>query len=203
MKAPVNAPVTTVLRRVNRVLLGLAGLLLLLVGGAVLAAALDLPVPSWWPWAGPDDVLLTAADRRRWREESWWWPAVIAALGVLVLLALWWLLAQFRRGRLAEVLVDTGDGDAAVLRGRALAGVLEADAAAQEGVAQARVALTGRRTAPRTRVALLLEPYASPGETLARLGGEALTRARTSAGLAALPTEARLRAVKHRARRVN
>ncbi|MFD8014222.1 alkaline shock response membrane anchor protein AmaP [Streptomyces sp. NPDC058955] len=197
-----HAPVTAVLRRVNRVLLGLAGLLLVLAGGVVLAAGLDLPVPSWWPWSGPGDVLLTTADRRRWREEGWWWPTVIAVLGVVVLLALWWLIAQFRRARLAEVLVDTGDGDAAVLRGRALEDVLEADAAAQEGVAQAKVALTGRRTAPRTRIALLLEPYASPGEALAGLSGEALARARTSAGLDALPTEARLRAVKHRARRV-
>ncbi|MFE5793492.1 alkaline shock response membrane anchor protein AmaP [Streptomyces sp. NPDC056503] len=197
-----NAPVAAVLRRVNRALLGLAGLLLVLAGGAVLAAALDLSVPSWWPWSGPDDVLLSAARRQRWRAEGWWWPTVIAVLGVVVLLALWWLLAQFRRARLAEVLVDTGDGDAAVLRGRALESVLKADAAAQEGVAQARVALTGRRTAPRTRIALLLEPYASPGRTLAGLGGEALARARTSAGLAALPTEARFRAVKHHARRV-
>ncbi len=194
--------VTVVLRRVNRVLLGLAGLLLVIGGGGVLAAALDLSVPSWWPWSGPSDVLFSAADRQRWRDEGWWWPVVIAALGLLVLLALWWLLVQFRRARLAEVLVDSGDGEAAVLRGRALEGVLEADATAQEGVAKARVALTGRRTAPRTRVALQLEPYASPGDALATLGTRALAHARTSTGMAALPTEARLRAVKHRAKRV-
>ncbi|CAM5573863.1 hypothetical protein GCM10010222_31660 [Streptomyces tanashiensis] len=193
---------TVVLRRVNRALLGLAGLLLVLGGGAVIAAAVDLPVPSWWPWSGPSDVLLSTADRQRWRDESWWWPVVIAVLGLVVLLALWWLLVQFRRARLAEVLVDTGDGEAAVLRGRALEGVLEADAAAQDGVARAKVALTGRRTAPRTRIALLLEPYASPGDALTSLSTEALAHARTSAGLPALPTEARLRAVKHRARRV-
>ncbi|MEU4276566.1 alkaline shock response membrane anchor protein AmaP [Streptomyces tanashiensis] len=193
---------TVVLRRVNRALLGLAGLLLVLGGGAVIAAAVDLPVPSWWPWSGPSDVLLSTADRQRWRDESWWWPVVIAVLGLVVLLALWWLLVQFRRARLAEVLVDTGDGEAAVLRGRALESVLEADAAAQDGVARAKVALTGRRTAPRTRIALLLEAYASPGDALTSLSTEALAHARTSAGLPALPTEARLRAVKHRARRV-
>ncbi|MFB7585450.1 alkaline shock response membrane anchor protein AmaP [Streptomyces sp. NPDC056169] len=193
---------TVVLRRVNRVLLGLAGLLLVLAGGAVLAAGLDLSVPSWWPWSGPSDVLLSAADRQRWRDESWWWPVVIAGLGLVVLLALWWLLVQFRRARLREVLVDTGDGEGAVLRGRALEDVLEADAAAQDGVAKARVSLTGRRTAPRTRVALLLEPHAVPGDALSTLSTEALAHARTSAGLPALPTEARLRAVKHRARRV-
>ncbi|MYS09052.1 alkaline shock response membrane anchor protein AmaP, partial [Streptomyces sp. SID6041] len=94
-----------VLRRVNRLLLGLAGLVLLLLGGGVLAAALDLSVPSWWPWSGPSDVLLSTADRQRWRSEGWWWPVVIAVLGLVVLLALWWLLAQFRRARLAEVVV--------------------------------------------------------------------------------------------------
>ncbi|MBT2442341.1 alkaline shock response membrane anchor protein AmaP [Streptomyces sp. ISL-36] len=194
---------TVILRRVNRVLLALAGLLLVVVGGAVLAAALDLAVPSWWPWSGPSDVLLSEADRQRWRDEAWWWPAVIAVLGLLVLLALWWLLAQFRRARLAEVLVDSGDGEGAAVRGRALEDVLEADAAAQDGVARARVSLTGRRTAPRTRVFLLLEPQASPGATLTSLATDALAHARTSTGLPALPTEARLRAVKHRARRVS
>ncbi|WP_369143522.1 alkaline shock response membrane anchor protein AmaP [Streptomyces sp. R44] len=193
---------TVVLRRVNRVLLGLAGLILVVVGGAVLAAAVDLPVPSWWPWSGPDDVLLTTAQRQRWRDEGWWWPVVIAVLGLVVLLALWWLLAQFRRARLSEVLVETGDGEEAVLRGRALESVLEADATAQEGVARAKVALTGRRAAPRTRIRLLLEPHASPGDALTALSTEALAHARTSTGLPQLPTEARLRAVKHRARRV-
>ncbi len=139
---------TVVLRRVNRVLLALAGLVLVVLGGSVLAAAAGLSVPSWWPWSGPSDVLLTTADRQRWRDEGWWWPVVIAVLGVIVLLALWWLIAQFRRARLAEVAVDTGDGDEAVLRGRALEGVLEADAASQDGVDRARVSLTGRRTAP-------------------------------------------------------
>ncbi|MEV5970614.1 alkaline shock response membrane anchor protein AmaP [Streptomyces sp. NPDC051921] len=193
---------TVVLRRVNRIVLALVGLLLVVGGGAVLAAGFDLPVPSWWPWSGPGDVLLTRSQRQHWRAESWWWPVVIAVLGVVVLLALWWLIAQFRRARLREVLVDSGDGEEAVVRGRALETVLEADAAAQEGVARARVALTGRRTAPRTRVALLLEPYASPADALTALSAQALGNARTSTGLPALPTEARLRAVKHRARRV-
>ena len=190
------------LRRVNRILLALAGLLLLVVGGAVLAAGLGLSVPSWWPWEGPDAVLLTRSQRQHWRAEGWWWPVVIAVLGLVVLLALWWLIAQFRRARLREVLVDSGDGEEAVLRGRALENVLEADVSAQEGVARARVALTGRRGTPRTRVALHLEPYASPAEALTALSGEALGNARRSTGLPALPTEARLRAVKHRARRV-
>lgn len=188
---------------VNRVVLGLAGLVLVCAGGAVLAVGTGLSVPSWWPWSGRHDVLLSDADRMRWRDEGWWWPVVIAVLVVLVLLALWWLLAQLRRARLAEILVDTGDGEGALLRGRALEHVMTGEAQALEGVSHARVVLTGRsRRAPQARVLLLLEAHAAPAETVSRLVDEAVTHARESAGLSSLPTEARLRVAKHAAQRV-
>ncbi|MGW4033534.1 alkaline shock response membrane anchor protein AmaP [Streptomyces sp. NPDC004838] len=190
------------LRTVNRVVLGLAGVVLLCVGGGVLAAGTGLSVPSWWPWDGSRDVLLSTADRERWRDESWWWPSVIAGLAIIVLLALWLLLAQLRRARLAEVLVDSGDGEGALVRGSALEGVLEREAESLDGVARAHITLKGRRTEPEARVRLLLEPYASPAKTLTRLTTEAIAHARESAGLKVLPTEAHLRAAKHGARRV-
>ncbi|SCK38639.1 hypothetical protein YUWDRAFT_03156 [Streptomyces sp. AmelKG-D3] len=188
---------------VNRILLALAGLVLIVVGGAVLAAGLGAAVPSWWPWDGRTDVLLSAADRGRWRDEGWWWPTVIAVLAVLVVLALWWFLAQFRRGRLAEVLVDSGDGEGARIRGRALEGVLAEEAGEVDGVARAQAALTGRRTAPRARVRLLMEPHAAPARALNAVADGALVHARESAGLEELPAEVRLKAVKHRAERVS
>ncbi|MFH9619399.1 alkaline shock response membrane anchor protein AmaP [Streptomyces pratensis] len=191
------------IRTVNRVLLGLAGLLLVVVGGAVLATGLGLSVPSWWPFDGKDDVLLSRADRTRWRDEGWWWPTVIAVLAVLVVLALWWFLAQLRRGRLAEVLVDSGDGEGALLRGQALEGVIADEAGAMDGVSDAKATLTGRRTAPRARIRLLMEAHATPALALRGLSEGALTHARTSAGLDELPAEVRLKAVKHRAERVN
>ncbi|MET7526015.1 alkaline shock response membrane anchor protein AmaP [Streptomyces sp900116325] len=194
---------TAVLSTVNRVLLGLAGLLLICGGGAVLAAGLGLSVPSWWPWGGRTDVLLSQADRGRWRADGWWWPTVIVVLAVLVVLALWWFLAQLRRARLAEVLVESGDGEGALLRGRALEGVLAGEAGTLDGVARAQVMLVGRRTSPQARIRLLMEPHAAPGEALGRLTDEALAHARDSAGLAQLPAEVRLRAVKHRAERVS
>ncbi|MFJ4836524.1 alkaline shock response membrane anchor protein AmaP [Streptomyces sp. NPDC088746] len=190
------------IKTVNRVLLGLAGLILVVVGGAVLATGLGLSAPSWWPFGGTDDVLLSKADRTRWRDEGWWWPTVIAVLAVLVVLALWWLLAQLRRGRLAEVLVDSGDGEGALLRGKALEGVIGDEAGALDGVSEAKATLTGRRTAPHARVRLLMEPHAAPALVLRGLSEGALTHARTSAGLDELPAEVRLRAVKHRAERV-
>ncbi|MFB6956493.1 alkaline shock response membrane anchor protein AmaP [Streptomyces sp. NPDC056309] len=191
------------LRIVNRVLTGLIGLVLLVGGGSVLAVGLGVWPPSWWIHRGRHDVLLSTAERTRWREAGWWWPAVLAALAVLVLLALWWLVAVVRRRRLGEVVVDTGDGGAALLRGRALEGVLAADAEQQDGVAGAQVRLTGRRGAPRTHVQLLLEPHVDPGAALDHLTGRALAHARDSARLAALPAEVRLRAVGHRAERVS
>ncbi|MFB8218677.1 alkaline shock response membrane anchor protein AmaP [Streptomyces anulatus] len=188
---------------VNRVLLALAGLVLVVVGGAVLAAGLGASVPSWWPWDGRTDVLLSVADRQRWRDDGWWWPTVIAALAVLVVLALWWFLAQLRRGRLADVLVDSGDGEGARLRGRALESVLADEAGGLDGVARAQAMLTGRPTAPRARVRLLMEPHAAPLGTLNAVVDGALAHARNSAGLEALPAEVRLKAVKHRAERVS
>lgn len=190
-------------RIVNRVLLGLAGLLLVVLGGSVLAVGLGVAPPSWWIHDGRHDVLLSDADRVRWRADGWWWPAVIAALTVAVLLALWWLTAVLRRRRLAEVLVDTGDGEGALLRGRALEGVLTAEAGALEGVRSAQASLVGRRSTPEARVRLLLEPHAAPAETLTALTTEALTHAKDSAGLTSLPAEVHLRAAKHSADRVN
>ncbi|GAA3793543.1 alkaline shock response membrane anchor protein AmaP [Streptomyces coacervatus] len=191
------------LRTVNRVLIGIVGLVLLLLGGSVLAVGLGVRPPSWWIHDGRHDVLLSNAERTRWQNDGWWWPTVIAALAVVVLLALWWLTAVLRRRRLAEILVDTGDGEGALLRGRALEGVLAAEAGELDGVAHAHVHLTGRRTAPETRVQLLLEPHVDPGTALHYLTSEALMHARNSAGLESLPAEVRLKGVKHRAERVS
>ncbi|CAM5578360.1 alkaline shock response membrane anchor protein AmaP [Streptomyces abikoensis] len=196
------------LRGVNRVLVGAAGVVLVGLGAAVLVGALDLQrrwgfgLPSAWPFDGPRDVLLSRAARTKWRGEGWWWPAVIGGLGAVVLLALWWLLAQVRRRRLRELVVDCGDGEEAVLRGRALEEAVCAEAEALEGVERALVALLGRRTAPEAWVGLTLAPHASPAVALSRLDGVALEHARVSAGMARLPVEVRVRAVRHRAERV-
>ncbi|MEW2391390.1 alkaline shock response membrane anchor protein AmaP [Streptomyces venezuelae] len=192
-----------VLHTVNRVVLALAGLVLLVLGGSVLAVGLGASAPSWWIHDGRHDVLVSAADRARWRDEGWFWPTVIAALAVCVLLALWWLSAQLRRRRLAEILVETGDGEGALLRGRAMENVLSGDAETLDGVDRAQVVLTGRRSAPQARVDLTLTPHATPSEALHQLSADTLGRARDSAGLASLPATVRLRAAKHRAERVS
>ncbi|MFB6987906.1 alkaline shock response membrane anchor protein AmaP [Streptomyces sp. NPDC056178] len=196
------------LKAVNRVLLGLLGLGLFALGGGVLLGGLDLQrhwgfdVPGWWPFRGPNDVVLGTQGRTRWREEDWWWPAVIAVLAVLLALLLWWLLAQLRRHRLGQVLIESEDDSTARLNGRALEDAIEEEAQVLDGISQAHVRLTGRCTAPAARVRLLLKPHAEPARTLEQLSRETLAHARDSAGLDRLPSEVRLREVRHRARRV-
>ncbi|MEU7325551.1 alkaline shock response membrane anchor protein AmaP [Streptomyces griseoviridis] len=192
-----------VLRGVNRILLALVGLILLVAGGSVLAVGLGANPPSWWVYGSRHDVLLSHAQRTRWRADGWWWPTVIAVLAVLVLLALWWLAAVLRRRRLAEVLVDTRDGEGARLRGGALEDVFADQTSRLDGVARARVRLRGSRGAPAARLRLLLEPHVDPGTTLQDIATGPLAHARDSARLAELPTEIRVRAVKHRAERVS
>ncbi|MFE1251030.1 alkaline shock response membrane anchor protein AmaP [Streptomyces sp. NPDC058735] len=191
------------LRVVNRVFLGLLGLVLLVAGGSVLAVGLGAPVPSWWIHDSRHDVLLSDAERTRWQDEGWWWPVVIAALAVLLLLTLWWLVSVLRRRRLAEVLVDTGDGEGALLRGRALEHVLTEESARIDGVDRSRAHLRGRRHAPEARVRLVLEPHVDPGTALTDFTAGALTHAKSSAGLDSLPAEVRMKGVKHREERVS
>ncbi|MFD6875055.1 MULTISPECIES: alkaline shock response membrane anchor protein AmaP [unclassified Streptomyces] len=184
------------LGKVNRTLLASIGLVLLAAGVTLLTASR--------PFAGRYAPLLTARSRHRyWHADDWRWWAVVAVLGLCVLLALWWLLAQLRRPRLAALEVGTGDGGFALLRGRALESAVAAEAEALDGVARCRVALRGRRDAPGLRIALELEPHAVPADALAALRGPVLTHARASAGLPELPAEARLRVSSHHAQRVN
>ncbi|WP_030762675.1 MULTISPECIES: alkaline shock response membrane anchor protein AmaP [unclassified Streptomyces] len=183
------------LATVNRILLAVVGTVLLAVGIVVLTGV--------WPLHGRHAPLLSEATRDRyWHADGWWWWAVIAALAVTVLLALWWLLSQLRRPRLPALVVDTGDGAYAVLRGRALEEAVAAEAGALDGVASCRVVLRGRRGSPALRVALELEPHAVPADALAAVAGPVLTHARTSAGLPELAAEARLKVTSHRAQRV-
>ncbi|MEV0846607.1 alkaline shock response membrane anchor protein AmaP [Streptomyces sp. NPDC049954] len=190
------------LRTVNRVLLALCGLVLIALGGPVLAIGLGVKPPSWWIHDGKHDVLLSRAERTKWRGEDWWWPVVIAALAVLLLLALWWLAAGLRRRRLAGLALDTGDGDGATLRGRALQDALAAGAERIDGVDRARVRLTGRRTSPRARLRLDLDPQANPVLVQHRTVTGALRTAQESAGLDSLPAEVRMFGAGHGADRV-
>ncbi|WP_405719774.1 alkaline shock response membrane anchor protein AmaP [Streptomyces sp. NBC_01537] len=194
---------------VNRILLALAGVVLLGGGLLVLAGGLDiyrrwnLTPPADWPLSAPHDVLLSRADRTRWTDESWWWPTVIAALALVVLLSLWWLLAQRHQRRPGRLPVGgTPPQDGVELRDQALNAALAADAGQLPGVHRAKARLTGRPTGPQARLTLLLTPDSAPTAVLDALRRGPLEHARESAGWEDLPAEVRLRVAGHGPHRV-
>ncbi|WP_329568740.1 alkaline shock response membrane anchor protein AmaP [Kitasatospora sp. NBC_01266] len=153
---------------VNRLLLGVIGVLLVLGALLVLAGGLSLyrhlgvTPPSWWPLTRPGRPVLSTAERTRWRDRGWWWPAVVAGLVALALLALWWLLAQLRRPTPAELELPTAGvpGLRLRLRAEALAEAVQGASLELAQVTAARVAPVGRGRRLRLRVILLLEPGA-------------------------------------------
>ncbi|WP_330456357.1 alkaline shock response membrane anchor protein AmaP [Streptomyces sp. NBC_00820] len=193
----------------NRILLALAGLVLLGGGLLVLAAGLDvyrsnhLTPPTGWPLTLPGDVLLGSADRARWSSQGWWWwPAVIAALALVTLLALWWLLTQLHRHRPGTMPVGGTPPQAGIeLRGQALGDAIAAEASTLPGVHRAHVRITGRAAHPRTRVDLILTPQGSPKAALQALCDGPLRTAGQSTGRPDMGTDARLRVAHHKARR--
>ncbi|MFF7634522.1 alkaline shock response membrane anchor protein AmaP [Kitasatospora sp. NPDC008050] len=153
---------------VNRLLLGLVGLVLVLGTLLVLAGGLDLyrhlgvRPPSWWPLSAPGQPVLSTASRTRWRDRGWWWPAVVAGLAAVALLSLGWLVAQLRRPAPAELELPTPGvpGLRLRLRGAALAEAVQHAALEVPQVTAARVRLVGRGKRLRLRALLLLEPGA-------------------------------------------
>lgn len=193
---------------VNRILLALAGLVLLTGGILILAGGCDLyrrrhlTPPAGWPLTTPHTVLLSAADRTRWTDETWWWPVIIAALAVIVLLTLWWLLAQLRRTRPGRMPIGgTPPADGVELHDHALSDAIATDARQLPGVQQARVQMAGRATRPQARIILTLTPDSEPGPVLEALCHGPLERARQSTGWAQLPTQARLQIAGHKSHR--
>ncbi|MFI6445313.1 alkaline shock response membrane anchor protein AmaP [Kitasatospora sp. NPDC050543] len=185
---------------VNRVLLALAGVVVLIVGLLVLAGGLDLyrrlgiHPPRRWPLLSPARPLLSRAALTRWTGQDWWWPAVIGGLSLAVAGAAWWLLAQLRRPGPSSLRVPVPAGSTlrVKLRARALEDVLEAGTAGLPEVERARVRLTGAPRRPGVRGAAVLAAEGDPAVVVERFDAGPLLDARSSLGLAELPAELRL-----------
>ncbi|WP_420311366.1 hypothetical protein ACOB87_22975 [Streptomyces sp. YS-B37] len=183
---------------VNRTVLGATGLALLLAGSWLAATDRTLTphLPSWWPTAGTDTVLLDPDRLARLRGEGWWTPTVMAAsIGLTVLLALW-TLGQLRTGATRRLALPS---PGCTVRPQALAEALAARAAAVPGVARGHARVLprrGRRLEVELRVWLV--PDTSPDAVL-----PALRAVTAEADTAATPytahTRLRLSATSHRA----
>ncbi|MFJ8434383.1 alkaline shock response membrane anchor protein AmaP [Kitasatospora sp. NPDC094019] len=188
---------------VNRLLLGVVGAVLLVVGVLVLAGGLDLyrrlgvDPPSWWPLTSPDRPVLSGHARTRWADRSWWWPAVIAGLSLVVLGTGWWLLAQLRRSGPTTVLLPTPgvSGLRLRLRTRALEEAVESGAVVLPEVERVGVRLVRGRRHPRLRAAVRMAPGGDPAALAEHFETGPRTGARASLGLPELPAELRIRVV--------
>ncbi|MDH6706201.1 hypothetical protein P3T27_002924 [Kitasatospora sp. MAA19] len=202
---------------VNRVLLGVVGLVLLAAGVLVLAGGLDLyrwlgaDPPSWWPLTSPDQPVVSARSRTRWVDSTWWWPTVIGGLAVLVVGTAWWLAAQLRRSGSASIAVPTpGAGGLRLrVRTRALEEALETGTATLPEVERAGVRLVRAPGHPRLRGAVRLTPGGDPAALVEHFDTGPRADARTSLGWPELPADLRIRVLqaapaesrRHRGRR--
>ncbi len=187
---------------VNRALLGTVGLALL-AGGVLLAVGdgsglgrIGRDVPGRWAERAADGVLLDRDGLARLRENGWWTPAVIGALIlVLALFVRWFALQVSASGPRWVDLRAPG----LTLRRRTWERAMTEQAVAVEGVARARVRLSGRPL--RAAVTLVVEPEARPAEVVRRVAAGMVTDARRCAGVRGLPTDVRVRVANRRERR--
>ncbi|ATZ00272.1 hypothetical protein ACIQIG_30015 [Streptomyces bacillaris] len=187
---------------VNRALLGTVGLALL-GGGAVLAVGdgsglgrVGREVPGRWAERAADGVLLDRDGLARLRENGWWTPAVIAALILVLALFVRWFALQVSASDPRWVDLRA---PGLTLRRRAWERAMTEQAVAVEGVARARVRLSGRPL--RATVTLVVEPEARPAEVVRRVAAGMVADARRCAGVRDLPTDVRVRVANRRERR--
>lgn len=174
--------------RANRVVLALVGLLMAAAGAAALAAAFGLFGSRFSDRPVIDEPVTRFVD-----ASPWFWPAVAVAGGLLALLCLWWLLAQGRSDRVAELPLARDprrghtDLDAA-----ALTGAVEAEVEGYRGVTRARAGLSGASTAPLLSLTVTLDGRVGAGDLHTRIVDSALAHARQAVGRPDLPARIEL-----------
>ncbi|MGC0415004.1 hypothetical protein [Embleya sp. AB8] len=194
----------------NRILLFLVGLGL--IGGGLAVAARGR---GWYPdrLHSADHPFLSVRQAARLTDHGWWWWVAFGVPGLLLVLALWWLLAQFGRRavrslRVQDTTAEAGDGpsglgtgfgmvgdeaDTLTVSGNALADAIEDDLAAVSGIEQVTAHLVRRRRGPTLRVTVRAEPGAEPRVLLGAVRDRVLPNAREAVGLGTLPTMLTLR----------
>ncbi|MBF6081355.1 alkaline shock response membrane anchor protein AmaP [Nocardia cyriacigeorgica] len=164
----------------NRVLIGLTGLVCLAAGGYALAAYY-----GQLSWVDRESTLVpgTAA------PPTWVFWVVIACAVVLGLLCLRWLLAQiFRMPKSRSWRFDTDDSaGTTVMASSTAAAPVAADIEAFDDVRAASAWLTGTRWAPELHLTVTAQPHADVGQLRARILDEAVPRLRQALELETIP----------------
>ena len=172
----------------DRALVVLIGLVLLV--GGVLAALLSYGVFGTGRADRPvlDPIVVDAL-----RAQPTLYRAIALAAGVVLLvLGLTWAARSLRPERRPDLLLDAGTDTSILVTASAVAEAVAAQTATLPGVGRVRARLVGSDAAPALRIVLWLTDDADVRSVLQRLDTEVLDTARTSLGVAALPTAVRL-----------
>ncbi len=171
---------------VNRVVLGLIGLLLVATGGLGLAL-------GFGAYGNPPPRVLPEEVRAYPGQQPWFWWVVGAGCALLALLGLWWLLAQLRTDRVARLDLTTDDRNGlTVVHAAALSHAIENEAAKLRGVTHASARLRQKR-GRRLTLAVSLADHADIAEIRRALEGPVLDHARQVLEDPDLPVDIELR----------
>jgi hypothetical protein len=181
--------VTAGIDRLNRILVGLLGLIAL-AGGVII---LLLSVRVFGDSRADQPILLGDTRHFTDRNAGWFWTAVGIGAGVLALLALWWLIAQARTQRLASLNLEP---NRRVGHTKLSAGALT-DAVADEvdrirGVSRASARMMGSPGDPLLRVDVKLADEADLGYVRSRIEEETVPHARQAVSMNGMPVWVRL-----------
>lgn len=172
--------------RLNRAVLAFAGLLLLAIGGYVIAANRDR---LGWIDSGAPLVPGTGA------PPSWVLVVIVAGAVVLGLLCVRWLLAQiFRLPRAVEwELATEGSAGATLLPSSIAAEAVSADIERYTQVRSASAVLTGPARSPDLHLIITAEPGADLTALRRRVLAEAVPRLRAALEVEIVPLSMELR----------
>jgi hypothetical protein len=204
-------------RVVNRVLLTLVGLGLLVGGLGVTARS-----RGWFQDSlgdvlhTPHKPLITESQTERLVDHDWWWWVAFGVPGFVLVLCLWWFLAQFRR-RLVKVIQvtdsseDAGEGpsglgtgfglvgdeaDTITVNGYALADAIADDLERVPDVEDAQARLVRRRGGPKLKLAVRTEAGAEPRAVLDAIREDIVEHGRDAVELQRLPVTVELRSAR-------
>ena len=173
--------------RSNRLLLALAGLLVLAAGGAGMAASTGVFGAAF----ARRTLLDNPAGRYIGHHGGWLWPAVAGACLLLALACLRWIVALLAStDRAGDITIpgDTGEGTT-ILQPAAIADALTREISAYHGVETAKGRVIGDGRNP--EIVLIVTPAASTDlhALHCRIEAEALTHARRAVGKPSLPIQ--------------
>jgi hypothetical protein len=176
--------------RGNRLGLLLIGLLLIILGGLVIARGARLFPQSWAPARAP---LITNSVHTAFVRDfpTLWWVVAGAAI-VLALLGLRWLLVQGRRQKLGGMRLQRGPAGVTEVDTGSVADAMATEVSSQPGVLGASAALVGTNAHPAVRLHMAVAETVPMNAIREQLGGSAIPHMRQVLETDRVPTVAQV-----------